>query len=148
MNTSTFAFDLDRDVRTVEAMAAGLKAYVYDSELYGLMPGDLPKLTVGGLLMRLQRLRAIRNLLSSSQVQTVDTAQKQVEAVRKEWAVAYEGKVLRELPVRLNSVAQFLEECADNLRQCAEGYASAMEKRVMAEVLKDEAAALNVLTDV
>src|SRR5579871_2702207 len=50
---SAIRYDLDRDVRTVEQMAARLTPYVYESELYGLMPGDLPKLTVGGLLMRL-----------------------------------------------------------------------------------------------
>src|SRR6202022_2614455 len=63
MITPTLGYDLDRDVRTLAAMAAGLKTYVYDSELYGLMPGDLPKLTVGGLLMRLRRLPAIPSFL-------------------------------------------------------------------------------------
>src|SRR5258707_14790510 len=46
-------FDIERDVKTVEAMASRLTPYVYENQLYGSMPGDLAKLTVGGLLMRL-----------------------------------------------------------------------------------------------
>ena len=40
---SAIRYDLDRDVRTVEQMAARLTPYIYENELYGLMPGDLPK---------------------------------------------------------------------------------------------------------
>src|SRR5260221_1821519 len=53
---SAIRYDLDRDVKTVEAMAARLKPYIYEEELYGQMPGDPPKLTMAGLLMRLHRL--------------------------------------------------------------------------------------------
>lgn len=140
-----FAFDLNRDVRTVEAMAARLKPYIYEAELYGPMPGDLPKLTVGGLLMRLSRLSALPDLLSPSQRETVRVAQSQFEAVRKEWAVAYEGKIQRELKVRLSALYQFFNECADNLRGCSDDYPSMIEKRVMVELLQDEASALNSL---
>lgn len=142
--SQTFAFDLDRDVRTVEAMAARLKPYVYEDELYGMMPGNLPKLTLGGLLMRLNRLTAIRDLLSPAQSQSVDKARQQLDEIRKEWRVAYEGKIQREFQSRLTSVGQFLEECADSTRRSDDNYPSAMEKRVMAEVLKDEAVTLNI----
>jgi hypothetical protein len=139
---SGFAFDLNRDVRTVEAMAAGLKPYIYEDELYGPMPGDLPKLTIGGLLMRLNRLSVLPDLLSPSQRDTVKAAQSQFDEVRKEWAVAYEGKIQRELKVRISALDQFFIECADNLRGCADEYPSMIEKRVMAELLHDEAIAL------
>ena len=138
-----FAFDLNRDVRTVEAMAAHLKPYIYEDELYGPMPGDLPKLTIGGLLMRLSRLSALTNLLSLPQQETLKTAQNQFDAMRKEWAVAYEGKIRRELKVRMSALDQFFNECADNLRGCADEYPSTVEKRVMIEHLQDEAFALN-----
>ena len=45
---SIVRFDFDRDVRIADAMASRLKPYVYENELYGLMPNDYPKLTLGG----------------------------------------------------------------------------------------------------
>lgn len=142
----TYKYDLDRDIRTVEAMAAGLTPYVYESELYGVMPGDLPALTIGGLLMRLHRLLAISDLLSPQQRAALAAAREQLDHVRKEWAVAYEGKVLQELRARLRALDQFANECAENPRGCVDNYPSSIEKRVIVEALKDEATASNTLT--
>jgi hypothetical protein len=142
----TYNFDLDRDIRTVEAMAARLTPYVYENELYGVMPGDLPRLTVGGLLMRLHRLSAIANLLSTQQQTTLATAKGQLDDVRKEWAVAYEGKVAQELKARLRALDQFANECGENPRGCADNYPSGIEKRVIVEALEEEASASNTLT--
>src|SRR5258708_1509522 len=111
-------YDLDRDIRAVDAMAARLVPYVYEGELYGLMPGDLPKLTVGGLLMRLHRLDAITALLKDSQKATLRSAHEKVNKARSEWAVAIEGKVQREFPARLKTVDQFFNECAENPNSC------------------------------
>jgi len=142
------SFDLDRDVRTVEAMAARLKPYVYENELYGLMPGDLPRLTVGGLLMRLRRLSALTDQLSPKQQNIVQSAQQQLDAIRKEWGVAYEGKLQRELTARLNSLGQFLSECHESPRRCFDGYPSAIEKRVIAQAIADEMEARNTATTI
>jgi hypothetical protein len=139
-------YDLDRDVRTVEAMAARLTPYVYENELYGLMPGDLPKLTIGGLLMRLHRLSAISGTLAPKQREAVQKAQQQLDEVRREWTVAYEGKITREFQARLTALNQFLNEYADNPRSASENYPSEAEKRTILEALTDEAANLNVLT--
>jgi hypothetical protein len=142
----TYKFDLDRDIRTVEAMAARLTPYVYENELYGVMPGDLPRLTVGGLLMRLHRLSAISGQLSPQQQATLATAKGQLEDVRKEWAVAYEGKVMQEMRARLRALDQFANECGENPRGCIDNYPSGIEKRVIVEALKDTATASNILT--
>jgi len=138
-------FDLDRDVRTAEAMASRLVPYVYEDEVYGSMPGDLPKLTLGGLLMRVHRLSAIANVLSPQQQAALQKAQQELDKVRQEWPTAYEKKIQRELKVRITSLEQFLAECDENARGCADNYPSNIEKRVMAEDLKDEAEARNAL---
>jgi hypothetical protein len=142
-----FRFDLERDVRTAHEMAARLVPYIYESELYGQMPGDLPRLTLGGLLMRLHRLSALPDLLTPAQQEALKTGQEQLEQVRKEWPVAYEGKLKQELKARLSSLGQFLSECAESPQHCLDNYPSSIEKRVIAEVLRDEAAARNVLPD-
>jgi hypothetical protein len=139
-------YDLDRDMRTVEAMASRLKPYVYENELYGLMPGDLPKLTVGGLLMRLHRLSAISGTLSPGQREALQKARQQTDEVRREWTVAYEGKITREFQARLTALNQFLNEYPDNPRSASENYPSEAEKRTILEALTDEAANLNILT--
>ncbi len=139
-------YDLDRDVRTLEAMAARLVPYVYENELYGAMPGDLPRLTVGGFLMRVHRLSAISSLLIPKQQEAVKTAQEQLDKVRREWTVAYEGKIAREFQARLTALNQFLNEYADNPRSAAENYPTNAEKRVILEALMDEAANLNAPT--
>src|SRR5258708_39740489 len=107
-------YDLERDLRAVEAMAARLVPYVYEGELYGLMPGDLPKLTVGGLLMRLHRLSPISDQLSSKQQESVSAAAKRLDDVRREWPVALENKVQREFQARLKAVDHFVNECTES----------------------------------
>jgi len=139
-------YDLDRDVRTVEAMASRLNPYVYENELYGLMPGDLAKLTVGGLLMRMHRLSAISSTLSPKQQDTLNKARQQLDDVRRDWTVAYEGKLTREYQSRISAFNQFLNEYPDNPRSVAENYPSNAEKRAILESLADEAASLNILT--
>ena len=126
-------------------MAGGLVPYVYEDELYGPLPGSLPRLTIGGLLMRLSRLQALSASLDDAQQQVVATAQAQVDKTRTEWAVAFEGKVTRELTARLRALGQLVTDCADN-RLCNEVYPSEIEKRVMVAGLQAEAQAQHVLT--
>ena len=140
------SYDLELDVRAAEAMAERLVPYIYEAELYGPMPGSLPKLTVGGLLMRLHRLSIIADILKPEQREAVKRARAQLEKVRKQWPVAYEGKLLQELKARFTSMEQMISECAESGRVCAEIYPSGIEKRVITEVLKDEAESLAIMT--
>ena len=126
-------------------MAGGLVPYVYEDELYGPLPGSLPRLTIGGLLMRLGRLEALSASLNDAQQQVVATAQAQVDKTRTEWAVAFEGKVTRELTARLRALGQLVTDCGD-IRLCNEVYPSEIEKRVMVAGLQAEAQAQHVLT--
>ncbi len=139
-------FSIENDVRALSAMAAGLVPYVYEAELYGPLPGTLPRLTVGGFLMRLHRLDVIKALLTPDQQKILETAHEKFEAMRKEWPVAYEGKLERELGARLQALGQTVRDCAAEPRRCAEIYPSEVEKRVIVESLQDALAAQNVLS--
>ncbi len=144
----TFAVDLAQDVRVVAAMAEHLTPYIYESELYGRLPDpSLPRLTVGGLLMRLARLHSLRDQLSAAQQTALETAQHKFDEVRRAWAVHYEGKVGQELRARIGALEHFAYDCAENLRACADNYPSAMEKRVMVEHLREAASELALLDD-
>ncbi len=141
---SRYAYSLEDDVRAVGTMAASLVPYIYQDTVFGGMPGPLPSLTVGGLLMRLHRLNALKTLLSSEQQTIVETAQKKFDDVRAEWTVAYEGKLKRELPARLRSLNQFLIDCGDK-RFCAEIYPAEIEKRAIVASLQSESQTYNAL---
>jgi hypothetical protein len=141
-------YDLNNDIRVVSEMAAGLVPYVYEQELYGPMPPNMPRLTFGGLLMRLHRLHALRDRLSPEQQAKVDAAQAALDKARKDWPVAFEGKLEREIDARLKTLGGLLQECRDDQRHCGEAYPSEIEKRVMLEHLADAAQAQNTLTDV
>lgn len=143
--TPTLAFDLARDVRAVGAMAANLTPYLYEKELYGYLSGDLPRLTVGGLLMRLYRLSRLRDHLSAEQQNVVQDAAINLEAEQAEWGVHYEAKVQQELAARLNALGRFVEECREGNSACAASYPVEAEKRVIIEHLLREAAELEVL---
>lgn len=143
---TVFSVDLDRDVRTLQVMVNNLKDYLLGTELYGVMPGSLPRLTVGGLLMRLNRLTALENQLATEKREALAAARREFEQVRAEWGVAYNGKITHELKARFRALGQFLAECEENPRGCADAYPSAMEKRVMIEALQDEATARSIWT--
>ena len=143
--TPTLAFDLARDVRAVGAMAANLTPYLYEKELYGYLSGELPRLTVGGLLMRLYRLSRLSNQLSAEQQNTVQDAAINLEAEQSEWGVHYEAKIQQELEARINALTRFLEECREGNSTCAANYPIEAEKRVIIEHLRREAEELNVL---
>jgi hypothetical protein len=139
-------YDLKRDVHTVQAIASRLDPFVYEDETFGYMPDDFPNLTIGGLLMRLHRLSLMDDLLSDEQREKLDTAQQQVDDIKREWLVAYTNKTTHELALRVNEWNQCLNECRQNQDECREMYPSVVEKRVMAQILANEARELNALT--
>lgn len=143
----TLAYDLDRDVRVLSAMASNLTPYLYETELYGYLSGDLPKLTLGGLLLRLHRLRHLGALLDPDQETQVQDAAINFEAARSEWSVHYESKLANELKSRLDALDRYLIECADGGQGCAAEYPVQAEKRTMIQHLYDELAQQDALTE-
>lgn len=146
-NSPTLAFDLARDLRVLSAMASNLTPYLYETELYGYLDSDLPRLTIGGLLLRLYRLSRLENLLDSDQQNLVQDASINFEAECSKWAVHYENKLQHELNARINALDRFLDECVENVQECAADYPSQAEKRTIIEHLREEAAKENVLDE-
>ncbi len=134
----TLAFDLDRDLRALATMASNLTPYLYEDEMYGYLSGDLPNLTLGGLLLRLYRLGRLENLLDADQQTMLQDSRINFEAECAKWAVHYETKLQQELHARLDALDQFLNECGDDLPSCAANYPVQAEKRTIIEHLNDE----------
>lgn len=133
------AYDLDHDVEVLAAMASSLTPYLYEDEIYGYLGGDMPRLTLGGLLLRLFRLSRLEDHLSAEQLVQVQDAHINFDAERSKWAVHYENKIQRELLMRIESLERFLKDCVEDAQGCAAGYPTESEKRTMIHHLYQEA---------
>ncbi len=144
----SLSYDVEKDVRALSAMASNLTPYLYEDELYGYLSGDLPRLTLGGLLLRLYRLRRFdHSLLGPEQETQVQDAAINFDAARSEWSVHYKTKLAAELKSRLDALDQYLRDCAEQPQGCAADYPIQAEKRTMIQHLYDELAEQNDVPD-
>ncbi|MFN8375638.1 MAG: hypothetical protein U0694_22545 [Anaerolineae bacterium] len=136
-------YSIDQDLKEAKAMAEGLVPYVYEKELYGKVGGGgifsggtMPALTVGALLMRLRRLRAQRDSMTDKQREQLEHIETRNDEVRREWAAAYEGKLVREALSRLDAMKAYFDECAQSSRLCASAYLPEALKRTIVEEIR------------
>lgn len=139
-------YDPSYDVASVQSMADELEPYLLSNEVYWQLSGRvsagrraLPRLTIGGLRLALARLEAVEVRLTPEQRAILRDARTRWQAARAKWAAAVERKAERELNSRLGLWRNFLEDCRDARRQCAQEYPHQASMRVMIEWLSDEA---------
>jgi hypothetical protein len=147
MTRSNNHYNINRDVKTVVAMVERLVPYIYEDELYGLMPEHFPKLTVGGLLMLLHRLSAIKEQLTPQQQSALQAAKDKLSSVDHEWPVAIEAKIQREFRARLKSMNRQLNEREESTNSFVVDYPVIAQKRMILQALKDGAAVYNNNTE-
>jgi hypothetical protein len=143
---SETTYDIERDLREARAMAAALTPYIHEEPLYGKVGGggvfgasQMPSLTVGALLMRLRRLRALGEALNDGQRAALGEIETQTETVRREWTLHFSEKMVKEANSRLRAIEQYFKECEDDLRLCAGAYLPEALRRT---IVQDLAAAL------
>ncbi len=133
--------DLERDLQIAEAMAADLKPYFLSNILYWSLNTSsregyvFPKGTLGGLLIRLHRLDALRDSLSIEQSDRLQEAQAQTHEQINRWVVQAEEKALLEITARLRAWEEFLTEYGKNPRNHGDEYATQAEGRTILEFL-------------
>lgn len=141
------SYSFKRDVNQALIMADSLEGYVRGNRLYGVttagLQAQMPSMTVGGLLLRLHRLGALRNEIPDFLTKKVDKAIDRYEYVRSEWAYHFEQKVLQEAHSRIDAMKGFFYECADNIRLCIGIYKPEIMRRTIVEHLRDELKRLN-----
>lgn len=129
-------YSIDLDLKEVKAMVDLLVPYIYENDLYGKINIDSARLTPGSILLRLRRLAAMRDQMTSSQAAQFDKINTKNEAVLKEWNVAYGKKMLREIESRLRDLQTYLGECKDDPKLCANAYnPEALRRTLIAELL-------------
>lgn len=142
---SETSYSFEKDLREAKAMAEALVPYVHEDNLYGTVGGGgwfgggakMPALTIGALLMRLQRLRALESELSAEQRGQLSQAERQLEAVQREWTRHYEEKLVQEAKSRLKAIEQWFEENRDDPRSAANAYLPEAHRRTVVQAIAD-----------
>lgn len=133
-----FIIDLGSDAQNARMMAAQLDTYLYQDELYGALAPNRPRLTVGGLLLRLHRLGALRDRLTPSQAADFESALDDLAEARENWAIHYNQKIAREVKARQTSMTWYLENCDEKQGDITGAYPIEAEKRTILHHLFNE----------
>lgn len=120
--------DLVQDKRFFEAGISVLPDYLLCKEMFFPLGGNLPRLTIGNLLLANLRLRAIDD----------QTGDSQVNSIRTKWRVAWEQKSAREIHVRLNLWKNFLGEYRNSKEGNADRFPIEVRHRAIIHLLSKE----------
>jgi hypothetical protein len=124
-----------------------LKDYLFTKGLYWTLNLDpalgkpaSPKLTPGNLLLSFARLNAYRlgGKMDRGQESELLKLERDFEAQRSKWAVAWEKKAAHAFDSRLRQWGYYLKEVDDNPEAQAPYYKSEVRLRVLLELLQDE----------
>ncbi len=121
---------LAQDVFILKEMSGEIVDYLRSDVLFWpMMKGGLPRLTLGGCLLRQHRLLALRDLLSTEEQAQVDTAVTQFNQALIEKTVRFEQKAHQELKARIRQWSEYLKDM--QWKTTAADYATAVETRAM-----------------
>ncbi|MGB3715375.1 MAG: hypothetical protein WA996_13175 [Candidatus Promineifilaceae bacterium] len=123
---------LRRDLEILEAMASEMDEYLRSQTLFWpMMKGNLPRLTIGGYLMRQHRLDSSRNWLDESEQARLETAIERFNDTLVEKVVRFEGRAHEELHARLRQWGEYLKELHDKTLGMSDYYSSHVQTRAM-----------------
>ena len=134
-----------RDAALCEAMADEIKEYLKSNELFWepnrRRPGgtDLPKLTIGGLLLAMRRLETLRHHLHPDQAKALTRAGREMAFQKSHWRLRCQNKLARDLRSRLDAWAWYLDDCQKQGKSAIIHYPRQVETRVKIDLLLDEA---------
>ena len=142
-------YSIDRDLSEAKSMADHLIPYVYGDQLYGniggvFSTGATPSLTIGALLMRLHRLRALEAKLTPEQKAKLTEIEARNEAIRSEWSVHYNEKMVSEATSRLHLIETFFSECDEDPRACYSNYPPEAMRRTIVQDIDHELHRMNL----
>ena len=126
-------FNLRQDLLEAQAMVNTLNRYVRQKDIYYFIGGNLPQMTVGGLLLRLRRLRLLQDHLSLKDIsKLLDIETKHSESL-DQWQWHYIEKIVSELRSRQLAIRYFLAECDDSPTLCEQVYLPEAFRRTVIE---------------
>lgn len=130
---------LERDLSILEAMAEEMEAYLRSEVLFWqMMKGGLPKLTLGGYLMRQHRLLALSDLLVEADKKRLETAVIRFNQTLVEKIVRLELRGHKELEARIRQWGEFLKDLEWDRGAATANYPVSVETRAMMAALVDK----------
>lgn len=130
---------LRQDLRILEAMAAEMDDYLRSQTLFWpMVQSNLPRLTLGGYLMRQHRLTALRQLLDDEERTRLDAAISQFNEALVEKVVRFEERAHQELHARLRQWGEYLREVSQEHLAMGDYFASHVQTRAMIAALLDK----------
>lgn len=134
----------EKDWILARASVDELEAYLLSKTLYWpvtasggqALPGDLPRFTLGNLLLSLKRLQGAEK--SPRQTQEYQSIQQQVQQMRSQWRVHWEEKAKEEFAARMGRWQNFVLELKGNAPPSSYEYAYNVRNRVILTLLSEE----------
>lgn len=126
---------LQSDVKVLEAMAERMDGYLKGNTLFGVMGANMPRLTIGGYLMRQHRLVLLKDLLPMADQLRVDKAVETYRAAVENAIVRSEKRATEELGARLRQWEAFIRDLRREPKSQAAYYGTAVEARVIVSEL-------------
>ena len=129
---------LTRDVEVMAVMASHMAEYLDSDVLFWPLPrADMPKLTLGGYLLREHRLLALAESLSPEQRAQTDAAVFQFNQALADRVVRFETKAHHELEARLRQWEETLKDIDRETFDRNSNYSTTVETRAMIQALLD-----------
>ncbi len=126
------------DLRVLEEMAAQLPAYLNSEVMFwNLHTFDMPMLTLGGCFMRQHRLLALADLLDEGGLLRLKTAVSIITKTITPQTVRVEQKATEEIFIRARQFGEYLKDLRREHDAAKAGYETAVESRVIIEVLME-----------
>jgi len=129
----------EKDHAFFEAGVRELADYLLSEELFWQMSvreADLPRLTIGGLLLARKRLRA--RLTAPAAQADLDALDAQMDTLRSKWRSAWERKAGREVHARLVLWSNYLADYRQSPENHAGAYPQEVRWRVILQLLSAE----------
>ncbi|RMH01446.1 MAG: hypothetical protein D6706_01770 [Chloroflexi bacterium] len=122
-----------RDLMTYEAMVNEMDLYLAsEATHWTLVPPGLPKLTIGGCLMRQHRLLALKSQFHPEEQVRLDTAVNKLKRLLSEQVVRFEQRTYTEIRARLSEWIAYLGVFS---RHGREYYARVVDTRVVLQAM-------------
>ena len=128
---------LTQDLKIFRRFIEEITDYLSVTKLFYNLGPTMPKLTIGGLLMRQARLLQCRDLLDQPAKNELDKAVADLQAGLSGRVVAFEKKAHEELEARLRQWKAYLGDIKQD-DSAADFHANSVECRVMIQAIIDQ----------
>ncbi len=125
-----------RDLAILEQMSIELGAYLMsEAERWTMARGDMPRLTLGGVLMRQHRLAVLCDRLQPNEQTRLNVSGTRITNLQSENLVRFERRGHQELHARMGEWIGRLRNWADKGRVTTKEYARDVDTRVVITAL-------------